>query len=244
MNPHDHRLLGVIADGGAPDIEEQAVLASAKRRVVAEAGQCTVVLEHRGIMIGEFAFLRAACAECVGVPGCVPGLRGLWSRPAPDTRGSCGVGDLEKHQLGCEVTELDSLDDTGVRVDLRSGRNGICRGLGRASRRRRTGGKHYSGDDGSCSHQTISTFRAPRAKAKTIGTFLARVMLCSACARHPSGRQTRARNCRTCSRTPTRRILDLSELWKAYQGFHEQPEPLMGAVVMVLMDPASSLQRA
>jgi hypothetical protein len=42
----------------------------------------------------------------------------------------------------------------------------------------------------------------------------------------------------------TRRALDADALWNAFQGFHQQPEPLLEAVVTMMMDPSISLAKA
>jgi hypothetical protein len=42
----------------------------------------------------------------------------------------------------------------------------------------------------------------------------------------------------------TRRTLDANELWNAFQAFHQQPEPLLEAVVTMMLDPSISLAKA
>lgn len=42
----------------------------------------------------------------------------------------------------------------------------------------------------------------------------------------------------------TQRALDADELWNAFQGFHQQPEPLLEAVVAMMMDPSIPLAKA
>jgi hypothetical protein len=42
----------------------------------------------------------------------------------------------------------------------------------------------------------------------------------------------------------TQRALDDDELWNAFQGFQRQPEPLLEAVVAMMMDPSISLAKA
>src|SRR5271163_1871725 len=41
-----------------------------------------------------------------------------------------------------------------------------------------------------------------------------------------------------------KRLLDTNELWTVFRGFHRQPEPLLEAVVTMMMDPSISLAKA